>query len=400
LERLAADGAPYARFTLPWRKFIFLNDPDLIRDVLVTQQSAFTKSEGGRALRMILGEGLLTSDEPRHRQMRRIVQPAFHHARIAAYARTMQRHADRFCAGLVADVPTDARAAAAELTLGIATDTLFGTDSREAASTVSAALRELLEYYPHLLSPLGRLRRALRVRQDPRTLRAIRQLDEIVYGLIARRRKDYAQRDDVLSLLLEAEQAEHAEIDDRQIRDEVMTLFIAGHETTANALAWTWYLLSQNNVADAKLAAAGGDAASQYVGRVARESMRIYPPAWIIGREPLRDVELASGIRVRRTTTVLMSPLVLHRTKRFFANPMQFDPDRWERDAAPNTYLPFGAGSRRCIGEEFAWMELSIVLSTVAAAWRLELDPSTRIAMQPLVTLRPKYPVTVIPRRR
>jgi cytochrome P450 len=384
-----------AAFSLPWRSYVFLNEPALIKDVFVTQQHEFSKSLGARVLRLLLGEGLLTSENPKHRQMRRIVQPAFHRERIARYVEVMEGCANEFVGRLRPGETFDAHAAMTELTLKIATLTLFGTDESAASQQVSNALSLLMEEFPHVLGPFGSIRQRLPLPGTRRFDRARRELDEIVYGMIARRRADGVDRGDALSMLLAASDAETGERPgDEQIRDEVMTLFLAGHETTANALTWTLYLLAQHPEIDARLADAAAEGDRAYVMRVARESMRLYPPAWIIGREAKEDVTLVDGSFVPKGTTVFVSPLVLHRRADNFPDPDRFDPDRWiDFEPKPFAYVPFGGGARRCIGEEFAWGELALLLTAFARAYRFERTSAVPVGTSPLVTLRPDGPV-------
>ena len=376
-------------FDLPWRSYVFLNEPAAIKDVLVTQQHAFSKSLGTRVLRILLGEGLLTSEDPLHRRMRRIVQPAFHRERIAEYVAAMQRDALEFAQSLEPGTTIDAHAAMTELTLRIATETLFGSDESDSAGNVADAMRLMMGEFPYMLTPLGSLRQRLPLPSTRRLDRAHAALDEIIYGIIARRRRGDVTRADALSMLL-------AIPDDRQIRDEIMTLFLAGHETTANALTGALYLLAQDAEADerAGTAARGGD--REYLSRVVKEVLRLYPPAWILGRETLADVTLYDGSFIPAKTTVFMAPLMLHRRAEYFPDPDTFDPDRWTRgEPPPYAYLPFGAGSRRCIGEEFALAEVAIVLGTLLRHFRFTLEPGQRIRAVPLVTLRPAGPVVL-----
>ncbi|HVN69653.1 MAG TPA: cytochrome P450 [Candidatus Binatia bacterium] len=394
LREMTARYGNVVAFDLPWRSYVFVNDPAAVKDVLVTQQHAFSKSLGTRVLRLLLGEGLLTSEEPLHRQMRRIVQPAFHHDRIAEYARIMERDALDFADRIRPGESFDAHAAMTELTLRIATETLFGSDESDSARSVGDALRLMMGEFPHMLTPLGSLRQHLPLPNTLRFRRARRMLDEIIYGLIARRRADAVTRADALSLLLEAAGHE-GRISDERLRDEIMTLFIAGHETTANALTWALYLLGQQEP-PRRPASIEGHQGREYVNRVVKETLRLYPPAWIIGREALRDVALSDGYVLPKKTTVFLAPLMLHRRADLFPDPDRFDPDRWTRgEPPPFAYVPFGAGARRCIGEEFALTEAAIVLETLLRRYRFELEPGARVGIAPLVTLRPSGPVTM-----
>ncbi|MGA2760227.1 MAG: cytochrome P450 [Candidatus Cybelea sp.] len=386
-------------FSLPWRSYVFVNEPALVKDILVTQQHAFSKSLGTRVLRLLLGEGLLTSEEPLHRQMRRIVQPAFHHERIAEYARIMERDAAEFVERIAPDEPFDAHAAMTELTLRIATETLFGSDESESARLVREALRLMMNEFPKMLTPAGAFVTRLPLPSTRRFWRARTMLDEIVYGLIARRRADPRDRTDALSMLLAAQDAETNGVttsasSDEQIRDEIMTLFMAGHETTANTLTWSLFLLAQNDEVGRRAALAARDGDRQYLERVVKEVLRLYPPAWIIGREALRDVTLSDGSHIPSGTTVFMVPLLLHRKPKYFRDPDAFEPDRWlESEPPPFAYIPFGGGARRCIGDEFALRETTIVLETLLRSYRFTLEPGARVETAPLVTLRPAGPV-------
>ena len=408
LAATATTYGPITTFDLPWRRFVFVNDPEAIKAVLVTQQNAFVKSEGARTLRILLGQGLLTSEDPLHRQMRRIVQPAFHHARIAAYGVAILEHARAFVASLVDGATLDMHEAMSELTLGIAGTTLFGADTADRARVVRDALHETMDVFPSSIGPIGALRRRLPLASTRRFDRARATLDRIVYDLIAQRRGTHEQREDALSLLLSAEEAQGENApSDEQIRDEVMTLFLAGHETTANALTWTWYLLSSNPRVLEQLHAEVTDVDFEkdplalleslgYTTRVVKEAMRLYPPAWIIGRQTNESVELLGRYPIARGTTVLISPYILQRTASLYPRPLDFDPDRWlAGDGPPFAYVPFGGGARRCIGEAFAWMEATLLLAYIARHFTFSKEPGPDVQIEPLVTLRPKGPVAM-----
>jgi cytochrome P450 len=378
-------GAGIIEFRVPWRRFYFVNDPAAIKEVLVTHQHDFVKSEGTRAMRSLLGEGLVTSEEPMHRATRRIVQPAFHRERIAGYAQTMREYAGAWRPrGGVFDMHAEMM----ELTLRIASKTLFGVDTGEEADRVAAALHEVVAVFPDVLGPFGSLRRRLPWGPMPRFRRARAILDEIVLRLIAQRRAQGEDRGDALSMLLELE--------DRQARDEVMTLFVAGHETTANALTWTWYLLARNpGVAETLRAELCADPQTPYLDAVLNEVLRLYPPAWILGRDALCDVRIG-GTRIRKGATVLMSQLVMHRSARYFDDPLEFRPHRWlaPPDLPQFAYFPFGGGSRKCLGDQFAWTEARITISELSQRYRFALDPHDQnVEMDPIITLRPLGPV-------
>jgi cytochrome P450 len=393
-------------FRLPGRRFVLLNRPEHIKDMLVTQQHAFVKSLGARTLRHLLGDGLLTSEEPHHRQMRRIVQPAFHHQRIAGYARTMSEIAKEWTGLHEGGDSFDLHAGMSELTLRIASVTLFGVDASDDASEVRSALHTTLEAYPRAVGPFALIKEWFGLSPvSNEFINARKRLDRVIYALIASRRGGAARGEDALSMLLEAEDPETGyRLTDEQVRDEAMTLFLAGHETTANALTWTWYMLSRYPGAAARVFAEIDAATAQeplellgqleYTRRALRESMRLYPPAWIIGRETTRPVILSGGYHLAPNTTAFVCPLVLHRRPELFADPLRFDPDRWLGfDGPAFAYIPFGGGARRCIGEEFAWTEAALALATIARGYVVQFETDGRLELQPLVTLRPKGPV-------
>jgi cytochrome P450 len=399
LDELQRTYGAVSAFRVPWRRFYFLNDPAAIKEVLVTQQHAFVKSEGTRAMRELLGEGLVTSEEPLHRRMRRIVQPAFHRERIAAYAQTMEEYAQRWRAP---DGVFDMHAEMMELTLRIASKTLFGADAGSQADRVGAALHEVVTIFPDVLGPFGAIKRRLPVPPTIRFRKARQTLDEIVLDLIAQRRKrrepfETVQGDNsALSMVLASRDEETGKgLDDAQVRDEVMTLFVAGHETTANALTWTWYLLAKHpGVRERLREELAADPQTPYLDAVLNETLRLYPPAWLLGRDALREIDVR-GWRIRKGATVLLSQLVLHRSEQYFEEPQRFMPERWlNPPALPQfAYFPFGGGSRKCLGDRFAWTEARIELAHLVQRYRFELESDAPVETDPVITLRPRGPV-------
>ncbi len=393
LGELQREYGDVAAFRVPWRRFYFLNDPAAIREVLVTQQHAFVKSEGTRAMRELLGEGLVTSEEPLHRRMRRIVQPAFHRERIAGYANVMREYAAQWRApGGVFDMHAEMM----ELTLRIASKTLFGVDAGAQAERVGAALHEVVTIFPDVLGPFGAIKRRLPFPSTLRFRKARRVLDEIVLELIAQRRRSGEDRGDALSMLLAARDEETGEgLSDAQVRDEVMTLFVAGHETTANALTWTWYLLAKHpQVRDRLRYELTADRQTPYLDAVLNETLRLYPPAWVLGRDALREIDV-NGWRIRKGATILMSQLVLHRSALYFDEPERFLPERWlpPPPLPPFAYFPFGGGARKCLGDQFAWTEARIELAHLVQHYTFEIQEPQRVDPDPIITLRPRGPV-------
>ena len=384
-----------------------LNHPNLIRDVLVTNQRNFLKGRGLERARRFLGQGLLTSEGAEHLRQRRLMQPTFHRDRISSYASVMTDYADRVQRGWHDGSTIDAAQEMNRLTLLIVGKTLFDADVESHAKNVGTALTAVMGSFWMTMLPFFDVMEHLPLPAFRRSRKARAELDAIIYGMIEERRKNPSDRGDLLSMLLMAqdEEAGGAGMTDQQVRDEAMTIFLAGHETTANALAWTWYLLSGAPDVEARLheevdRVLGGRLPTladipnlPYVEQVVTESMRLYPPAWIIGRRAIEEFTVRE-YTVPARSVVVMSPYVLQRDERFFTEPERFHPERWtpefKASLLPFAYFPFGGGARRCIGESFAWMELVLVMSTLAQRWRMRLVPGHPVVPQPVVTLRIK----------
>jgi cytochrome P450 len=408
-----------ARVPLGTETLYLFSHPDLIRDVLITNHRNFHKGRGLERAKILLGDGLLTSEDEFHLRQRRLSQPAFHRQRVAAYGATMAAYAasrrDRWHAGDVIDAHKEMMA----VTLAIVGKTLFDADVEDEAAEIGEALATTFEAFNFgFFLPFSQLLDRLPLPKTRRFRRGRARLDATIFRLIDERRRAPTDRGDLLSMLLTAQDTEGdgGVMTDLQLRDEAMTIFLAGHETTANALTWTWYLLSQHPDVEARLHAeidsALGDrlataddlATLPYTRMVLAESMRLYPPAWILGRRAIGPYEV-SGYTIPARSIVITCPYVMHRDPRWFPEPDRFDPERFspERQAErPKfAYFPFGGGPRVCIGEQFAWMEGVIVLATIAQRWRLRLVPGHPVAMQPIITLRPKFGMrmSVEPRR-
>ena len=293
---------------------------------------------------------------------------------------------------------------------------MFGSDVQSDATTIRQALTDVFEVFPLTMSPLAPFLERLPLPIVRRYKRAQATLDRLIYRIIDERRQHSSDRGDLLSMLLLARDEENgARLTDTQVRDEAMTLFIAGHETTSNALTWTWHLLSQHpdverrlhEEIDAVLAdrvARADDAANlPYTRMVLAESMRCYPPAWGIGRRAIDNVEIG-GYTIPGGTIVLVSQYLLHHDARFFPEPERFDPDRWlpegQQGRPKFAYFPFGGGNRVCIGESFAWIEGILLLATLAQRWRLQRLETSPVPMKALITLRPGRPIRMRARSR
>jgi cytochrome P450 len=395
----------------------FVNRPEYIESVLVTQNSNFVKSKDYRAMRRVLGNGLLLSEGEFWRRQRKLIQPAFHQGRIAAYAEIMVGYTQRMLASWSDCQTLDMHEAMMRLTLGIVAKTLFDADVSHEAEDVDAALTVLMGKFLRQAGMALLLPTWVPLPTSQLLKRAVGRLDKVIYSIIEQRRASGQMSGDLLSVFLQAHDDEGVGMTDRQLHDEIMTLFLAGHETTANVLSWTWYLLGQNPQVEEKLieelerVLAGRVPTPAdlprltYTDMVLREAMRLYPPVWVIGRRALAPFRLGE-YELPADTNVLISQLIMHKDARYFPNPERFDPDRWSASnpragLLPRfAYFPFGGGPRVCIGAGFAMMEAVLLLATIAQQFRIEVSPELKVKVQPTVTLRPKHGIPVRLKRR
>lgn len=408
-EHLSKTHGMASHYRMLGTDVLFLNDPALVQEVLVTQYNNFIRERTLRRMKILLGEGLLTSNEPRHMQQRRIVAPAFHRQRIAAYGDEIVRSAAAMAESWKPGQTIDSGAAMMELSLTIVARTLFASEVTDDVRAINHETNAIMDLY-NLLVILPKLESYLHwpLPGITRFRKARAHLNSVVYRIIQERRNSPEDRQDLLSMLLLSRDEDGNALGDEQVRDEVLTIFLAGYETTANALTWTWYLLSQNPEARQQMEAEldrvlGGRLPTladypnlTYTQQVFTESMRLYPPAWAMGREAAVDVELGP-YRVPAGTHVFFSQWIIHRDPNFYPHPLRFDPSRHTEAAKTGrpkfAYFPFGGGARQCIGESFAWMEGILALATIAQRWRMELLPNQKIDVQEKITLRPRYPI-------
>ena len=399
---------------LAGRPACLINHPDIIEDVLVTRSARFKKhSFFWRHVESIFGNGLLTSEGDFWLRQRRLAQPAFHRERVAAYGDVMVAQAEEMLAGWGAEEERDVHADLMGLTMRIVARTLFGTNLAAQVDEVGAAfdvaVREIAVRFrrPFPIPEWVPLPSNLRFR------RAVRQLDTLVYQMIRRPRGEDAG--DLLALLLQARDEDGSRMSERQLRDEAVTIFLAGHETTALALSWACALLARHPAAQAALAVEletvlGGRAPAvsdlprlRYTEAVVLESMRLYPPAYALGRESLQDGAIGS-YRFPAGTTVFASPWVMHRDPRYFDRPGEFDPGRWMDGLARRlprfAYFPFGGGPRLCIGSTFAMMEATLILAALVRRFHLERVPEEVLETLASITLRPRHGIRVRLARR
>jgi cytochrome P450 len=410
LSRVFAEQGDVVQLRIGPRWVTIGRHPEFVEHVLVTNAKNFNKqTRGYRMLRKVLGTGLLTSEGELWRRQRRIAQPAFHKQRIASFADAMTRAShemidERWEAGREIDVSVEMM----RVTLDIVSETLLGIESGERADTVDWTMPVILEHVvyqiTHPLSPHE-------IVPTPRNLRfrrALKALGGIVGEIVAERRASGPRgQGDLLDMFMEMRDEETgATMSDRELRDEVMTMYLAGHETTANALGWTLYLLALHPEWETRVRAEvdrvlGGEPASfamlpklELVRRVIEESMRLYPPVWLIGRNAVAD-DVVMGYRIPKGRLTFVSPYLTHRDPKYWPEPERFDPDRFlpenARRRPKHAYIPFSTGQRKCIGDQFAIMEAQLVLATILQRARLTLLPDQNIVPQTAITLRPEH---------
>lgn len=407
LRRVAREYGDIVRLPVAFQDRIFLNHPDFIEQVLILQQAKFHKSElTKRITEGLLGQGLLISEGDFWRRQRRLAQPAFHRSRINEYAATMTESVQRHIAAWRNGDERDLAAEMMALTLDVAVRTLFGTTLPTEARRVGQSMTFLMRYQ------LGRQRSPVRIPESwptPRNRRARRErtfLDSLVYQFISERQTNGTSKHgtDLLSLLMGAMDEDGTQMTPQQLRDETMTLFLAGHETTAQLLAWTWYLLSENPSDESRLyeelrsVLAGRTpepadfAKLPFLHAVISEVLRLYPPAYITARTSIESAQIG-GYDFPAGSTMLMSQWVMHRDPRYYDDPDSFRPERWLNGLASRlpsgAYFPFGDGPRRCLGQGFAMLEAAIVIGTLAQNFQFRLVRDHPVIPEPLITLRP-----------
>ena len=418
---------------------VFINDPDYIREVLVTQGASFAKERTVRRMRVLLGQGLITSDEPFHMRQRRIAAPAFHRQRIAEYASEIVQSAVAFAQRVKVGEEFDIAAASMELSLEIVARTLFDAQVDDDIRSINDEVNTIMELYNFIVAfPKIESFLHLPIPGITKFRKAKARLDKVVDRIIhshqvtrdeALAAHREADRGDLLSMLLSSyvevldeEGKPTGEVEtmtDVQVRDEVLTIFLAGYETTANALTWTWYLLSQNPEAELRLhdeldrvLGRGAErrlpelrdmAELKYTEMVFAESMRLYPPAWVMGRMSLKPIELGP-YRIPAGAHFFFSQYMMGRTAEYFPNPERFEPERFTPEAKASrhkyTYFPFGGGSRQCIGESFAWMEGVLSIATLAQRFRMRFAGTAEPEVQEKITLRPRGELRMVAESR
>jgi len=416
LQRMAREYGDVVAFSAMGMPRVLVSRPEYVQQLLVLdhaklQKSALTKLVVGP----LLGQGLLINEGEFWRRQRRLMQPAFHRSRTNEYAPVMVEcaleHAKRWRNGETRNIAEEMM----KLTLEVAVRTLFGTSLASDSEGVGRAMTFLMRYYLRRARTPWRLPETWPTAKNRRAKRELEFMDSMVYRIISHRKKDTHARNDLLTLLMAAMHEDGTQMTERQLRDETMTLFVAGHETTALSLSWTWYLLSENPAAEARLHeelrdVLGGRPADPgdleklpYLNAVVNESLRLFPPAFIMARlnvEPVKfgEYEIPAG------RTILSSQWIMHRDARSFEQPEKFLPERWldglmERLPA-GAYFPFGDGPRRCIGQGFALLETALVVAALTQKFQFRLTPGYPVVPEPLITLRPKFGIEMQIRTR
>ena len=402
---LRDEYGPVVGFRMGPLEMLLVTEPDLVGEVFTTHAARLRKGRILEGARVLLGDGLLTAEGEHHRRQRRLIQPAFHRERLDGYARVMSRRAAEAADGWADGAVVDVFAEMSALTMGVVGEALFGAEVGEDFERVQEALVDVFRAFDLLVLPFAGVRMRLPTRTVRRFAAARADLERIVDRVIAERRADGRDRGDLLSMLLAAQDADDGGgMTDEEVRHEVMTLFAAGLETTANALTFSWHLLSRHPEAgerlraealalDADLPGLDDVARLPFAEAVLQEAMRLYPPAWMIARRCVEAFRLGD-FTVAEGTLVMTPPYLLHRDPRFWPEPDRFDPGRWlDGGGAPPhrySYLPFGAGTRKCIGATFAMVEGTLVLAVIARRARLEEVAGAPLGLAPQITLRPR----------
>jgi cytochrome P450 len=389
-----------------------VTDPELIERVLVKESSKFMKDGLIQELKRVLGEGLLTSQDPLHRRQRKLAAPALKRRQIASYADAMVARTAEWCARVPRASTVNMHEEMMAVTLEIVVETLFGVSLDEDARVIGQALEDVLDHFQSRIhSPWRLVPESIPTPTHRRFVRALEELDEVVYGLIARREAAPEEGDDLLVRLLRATDEDGQRMSRTQLRDEVITMFLAGHETTALAVTFAWHHLATHPALAARIreeveqvlgdrpGTADDVRALPFTEAVVKETMRLTPPAWIIGRQVVEELELGGHV-LPVGSTVIMPQWVVHRDARWYDAPLSFDPDRWldgRTDDLPRfAYYPFGGGPRVCIGNHFAMMEAILMIATMAQHLEISAAPTTRpMRFVPAVTMRPAEPVNL-----
>ncbi|QOY36510.1 cytochrome P450 [Anaerobacillus isosaccharinicus] len=419
LTKLTEEYGDFVQFRLgPFQKIYLINDSDLIKEVLVTKQNSFVKSKDIQTLKTVVGDGLLTSEKNLHKRQRKLIQPSFKRSHITNYGEDMisttQNYISNWREGEEKLISKDMM----NITLGIISKTMFNMNFEEGAESIGEPMEDVMKLGVNRMRSIVKLPLWFPTKKNRKLKKAIQALDEVLYEIINYRKQELEKHhEDLLGVLMSAKNEDDGlGMSDKQLKDELMTIFLAGHETTANALTWTFYLLAQHPEVEKKLhreldsvirsglPTPAHFTELSYTQNIVREALRLYPPAYIIGRQVDKDVQIGK-YHLKKGEMVVMSQYVTHRSKRYFEKPNSFIPERFEDDfmkILPSyAYFPFGGGPRVCIGNHFALMETVLVTACIAQRYKLTLAKSHHdVKPQPLITLRPKHGVRMVVKER
>jgi cytochrome P450 len=417
LKKIANEFGDIVHFKIGPIRIVLLNHPDFIKEVLTTQHRNFVKGRPLEMAKELLGEGLLTSEGDFHKCQSRLIQPAFHRSMIESYVPALTKCVSHLMNGWEESMKVDIKEEMTNMSIAIAGKTLFGSDTEQEAHEINQALDTATSLFGRIPLPFSEFLLKLPLPGTLRFNKAKARLDKTIYRMIDERRRNKVEKGDLLSLLIRSQDEENdgGKMSDQQVRDEAMTLFLTAFDTTSTALTWTWYLLSQNPEAEAelheeldrvlngRLPTVQDIAQLKYTRMIFGESMRIYPPSYVIPRQAREDFPIDKYI-VPRDSIILMSPYLIHHDSRFHPDPEKFDPHAWDDHShglnSKYEYFPFSRGPRSCIGEPFAWMQGILVLATIAQSWRMKLVPDHPVELLPLINLRPKYGMMMTLHRR
>jgi cytochrome P450 len=417
LSKIADEYGDLSYFKMGRLHVYLINNPDYIEKILIYDHSNFSKGPRLQSAKRLLGEGLVTSEGEFHKSQRKLIQPLFLPKKIASYGPIMTERALNMIKGWKNGSVVDIHSELMKVTLSIICKSVMDYDmeSRQ-AKDFGNAFAITKKYASRLQHPIGQLLDRVPILPKVAQARAAgNKLNTIVYGLVAERREKIKKDksfsgEDLLSKLIKVQADDGSTMTDKQLRDEIITILIAGHETTSNALTWTYFLLSQNPKVERKVfdeidSVLGGDSGEfkqpsiadlpklDYVEKVFREAMRLYPPVWTMGRFVQNDYALG-GYTLPKGSSLMFSQYVMHHSSKYYDNPETFDPDRWTEEFKMHlprfSYFPFGGGIRGCVGEPFAWQEGILLLATISSYWSMRLAPNQRVKLQPGITLSPK----------
>ncbi|MFC0523056.1 cytochrome P450 [Pontibacillus salicampi] len=412
LDQIQKEDTDIVRLRFGHQNIYHIKDPDILKEVLVTKADYFKKAKSFAVLKAFVGEGLLTSEGEVHKQQRRRMQPSFTESHLSSYVMVMEEETKEMMANWKLDTPFNIHTELMNVALGIICRTMFGTDVNKDYLTISQAIDEIMTTSTKRIRSLIKIPLSVPTKENKKYVQSILALENVISSIIQKRREQPTPtRTDLLSILMESRDKDGNVMSERQLRDEVMTIFLAGHETTANAMGWTMYHVAthpnvERKIMDEIQEVVGNsnltyEHAKQltYLKAAIHEAIRLHPPAWLFGREAKESITIGENWGLHKGDVVHISPYVMHRQKQYYQEPDTFVPERFLDDSLKHnprfTYLPFGGGARSCIGNHFSIIEATVVLATIYRYNSINLDKNYPVIPNPLITLRPKEGIMV-----